>query len=216
MKAILRGTIVLGLVVACWAALAAQKASTPSKSKTAKSAGQQAMPAPKPAPEMTKLIKMMSGNWTVAEKAEPSPMMPKGGTGKGTAKLWAGPGRTSLMENYRSNGVMGPFTGFGTFWWDPKAQLYRGVWCDSMTPSGCDASGTTKWEGDKLVGTMEGEMNGQKMVSRFTYSDWKPDSFVMTMESGTDANSLKPMMTMTYTRAAASAMSEKPAEKPAQ
>ena len=53
-----------------------------------------------------------------------------------------------------------------------------------MTPTGCDGSGTTKWEGDKLVGTMEGEMNGQKMMTRFTYSDFKPDSFVMTMEMG--------------------------------
>ena len=37
------------------------------------------MPMPKPDPQMTKLIKMMAGNWTVTEKSDPSPMMPKGG-----------------------------------------------------------------------------------------------------------------------------------------
>lgn len=55
---------------------------------------------------------------------------------------------------------------------------------------------------------MEGEMNGQKMVTRFTYSDWKPNSFVMTMDSGPDANSLKPMMTITYTKGAKAAKTE--------
>ncbi len=128
---------------------------------------------------------------------------------KGTATFTPGPGGMSLMEKYHSSGTMGEsFSGFGTFWWDSKAQVYRGMWCDNMTPGGCDASGTTKWEGDNLVGTMEGEMNGQKMTTRFTYSDWKPNSFVMTMDSGPDANSLKPMMTITYTKAAKAAKTE--------
>jgi hypothetical protein len=82
-----------------------------------------------------------------------------------------------------------------------------------MTPTGCDASGTTKWDGDKLVGMMEGDMNGQKMTTRFVYSDWKPNSFVMTMEAGPNANSLQKMMTITYTKGgAASAKMDKPAQ----
>ena len=88
----------------------------------------------------------------------------------------------------------------------PKAaamSAYRTVWCDNMTPNGCDPSGTTKWDGDKLVGTMEGDMNGQKMVTRFTYSDFKPGSFVMTMEMGPDASKLQKAMTITYSKAGA-------------
>jgi hypothetical protein len=50
------------------------------------------------------------------------------------------------------------------------------------------------------------------MMTKFTYSDFKPNSFVMTMASGPDANSLKPMMTLTYTKAAMAAKSEKPAQ----
>ena len=57
-------------------------------------------------------------------------------------------------------------------------------------------------------------MGGQKMVVRTTYSDFKPDSFVMSMEMGPDANSLQKMMTVTYTKAPAAAKSaEAPAEK---
>lgn len=203
MKTVLKGTLIVAVAaLACSSLVARDRAQDVNAGKPATQA---AMPMPKPDPQMTRLIKMMAGNWTVTEKAGPSPMMPKGGTGKGTAVLTPGPGGMSLMEKYHSSGVMGSsFSGFGTFWWDAKAQVYRGLWCDTMTPGGCDSSGTTKWNGDTLVGTMTGEMNGQKMVTRFLYSDWKPNSFVMKMESGPNENSLKEVMAITYTRAGAS------------
>lgn len=204
MKTVLRGWIMLLSLMAIGGLLMAQDDNAPAKPKASRSIAQAQMPPmPQPSPEMTKLINMMSGNWTVTEKSQPSPMFPNGGSGKGTAKLWAGPGGLSLLESYQSSGLMGSkFQGFGTFWWDPKEQVYHGLWCDSMTPNGCDASGTTKWDGETLVGMMEGDMNGQKMTTKFTYSQWTPNSFVMTMSSGPDPNSLKEMMTITYTKAA--------------
>ena len=212
MKTILRVTMLLVLGGLCAMPLAAQDSAMSAKPKAAKPAAkpkeQMGMPMPKPAPEMTKMIKMMGGNWTVAEKHDASPMMPAG-TSKGTAVLTPGPAGMSLTEKYHSTGAMGSFNGLGTFWWDAKAQVYRGVWCDSMSPNGCDANGTTKWEGDKLVGTMEGEMNGQKMLTRLTYSDFKSDSFVMTMESGPDASKLQKVMTITYTKAGGMAEKKK-------
>ena len=200
MKTILRVTILVVLGGLCWMPLAAQDSAMSAKPKAAKPKEPMGMPMPKPAPEMTKMIKMMAGSWTVTEKHDPNPMMPSGGTSTGTAVLTPGPGGMSLTEKYHSIGAMGSFTGFGTFWWDSKAQVYRGVWCDNMSPSGCDDSGSTKWEGDKLVGTMEGEMNGQKNMTRFTY-DFKPGSFVMTMEMGPDASKMQKAMTITYTKA---------------
>jgi Protein of unknown function (DUF1579) len=200
MKTVLQGTV-LAMVIAGLSCVALVAQDNGMSKPDAKGAQQMAMPMPQPAPEMTKLIKMMAGEWTVTEKAYPSPMMPNGGMGKGTATLTAGPGGLSMMEKYHSNGVMGDFSGFGTFWWDSKAQVYHGMWCDNMTPGGCDTSGTTKWDGENLVGMMTGEMGGQTMVTKFVYSDWKPNSFVMTMSSGPDASSLKPMMTFTYTKA---------------
>jgi len=214
MKTILRVTMLLVLGGLCAMPLAAQDSAMSAKPKAAKPAAkpkdqQAAMPMPKPSPEMTKMIKMMSGSWTVAEKHDPNPWMPKGGTSKGTAVLTPGPGGMSLTEKYHSTGAMGSFNGSGTSWWDPKAQVYRGVWCDNMSPNGCDDSGSSKWEGDKLIGTMEGEMNGQKMMTRFTYSDFKPDSFVMTMEMGPDASKMQKAMTVTYTKAGAMAEKKK-------
>jgi hypothetical protein len=206
MKTIPRAPFLVMLVAFCCTALLAQDAMAPAKPKAPKPTAQaQQMPVPKPSPEMAKLTKMLSGNWTVAEKMEPGPMAPNGGMGKGTAKIWAGPGGLSLIENYQSSGAMGgSFKGMGTWWWDPKAQDFRGLWCDNMTPNGCDASGTTKWDGNNLVGTMQAaDMNGQMMMMKFTYSDFKPDSFVMTMEMGPDASKMQKAMTVTYTKAAA-------------
>ena len=123
MKTIPRVMLLVVLAGFCCLALA-QDAAAPAKPKAAKAAGQaQAMPMSKPAPEMTKLVKTLSGNWTVAEKMEPGPMAPNGAMGKGTAKFWAGPGGMSLIENYQSSGAMGgSFKGMGTWWWDPKAR----------------------------------------------------------------------------------------------
>lgn len=204
MKNVLRG-IAIGIVAAICAggSLAQDRPGSPAANAAKRSSGA-TVSSPRAAAEMTRLIKMMSGTWSVVEKAQRNPMMPNGGVGKGSAVFTAGPGGMSLMEKYHSSGLMGSnFIGYGTFWWDAKAQAYRGLWCDSMTPGGCDASGTTKWEGDKLVGTMQGNMNGQTMVTRFTYSDWKPNSFAMTMEVGSDVNSMTEAMTITYTRAGA-------------
>jgi hypothetical protein len=56
---------------------------------------------------------------------------------------------------------------------------------------------------------MQGEVNGQKMMTRFTYSDFKPNSFVMTMEMGPDASKLQKAMTVTYTKAGGMAEKKK-------
>jgi len=207
MKTIPRVMLFVVFAALCCSTAFAQDQAAPAKAKpAAKPAAQaQQMPMPAPSPEMTKLIKTLSGNWSVAEKQEPSPMMPNGGAGKGTAIIKAGPGNLSLVETYQSVGAMGNFKGMGTWWWDPKTQAFRGLWCDNMTPNGCDTSGSTKWEGDKLVGTMQGDMNGQTMMMRFIYSDFKPGSFVMTMEMGPDAGKMQKAMTVTYTKAAAAA-----------
>ncbi len=221
MKSVSRMLAILTIVGLCSLPLAAQQGPAKKKPSAAKPAAQPkaqpaatGMPMPKPAPEMTKLLKALSGNWKVSEKHEPNKMAPKGGTGEGTARAWPGPGGLSLIDNYHSKGPMGTFSGFGVMWWDPKAQAYKGVWCDNGTPEGCTYGGESKWEGDKLVGTMETEMGGQKMTMRTTYSDFKPDSYLMTMEMGPDANSLEKIMTVTFTKLpAAPKAGEAPAEK---
>ena len=83
-----------------------------------------------------------------------------------------------------------------------EAKNFAGIWCDSMTPGGCANAGTSKWEGDKIVGFMEmPDPSGKVQKYRMTYSDIKPDSVTFTMEAP-EGNNYKPMMTITYTRPA--------------
>lgn len=164
-------------------------------------------PAPKPSADMQKLSKMLVGTWNTEEKFEPMMGMP-GGEGKGKAVFTKGPGGMSIIENYNSTNSMGKFSGHGVFYWDDKAKAFTGIWCDTMSPHGCDNGGVSKFEGDKLVGTMETDMGGQKIKTRMTYSDFKPDSFVFTMEN--EANgSFQKAGTITYSKAAAPAAEKK-------
>ena len=168
------------------------------------------MQAPKPAPEMQKLIKAFAGTWTTAEKFEPSPMMPKGGSSKGMATFRPGPGGMSVLEEYKSpHGAMGPFMGHGVIWWDADSKAYKSLWCDSMTPK-CEI-GTSRWAGDTIVAdpTPMEMPGGQKMVMTGKYTDIKPGSFAFTMGMGPTAEQAQKTMTITYTKAAA-----KPAAKP--
>lgn len=163
------------------------------------------MPMPKPSPEMEKLAKMIVGTWATNEKFEVSDMMPKGGTGKGTAHIRKGPGGLSIVEDYRSRNAGGAFAGHGVFWWDDKAQGYKTVWCDNTT-AGCQVSnGLGKWEGANLVFTDEQEMMGKKMAMKEVLAASGENSFSLTMDSGMDGAELKRFMTIKYTKGASAA-----------
>lgn len=173
------------------------------KPKTGEQAGGMAMP--KPAPELERMAKMMLGTWTVNESHEASEMGPAG-TSKGTSTFKRGPGGFSIVQTFNSMMEGQKFEGHGITWWDPKEQAYRGVWCDSMTPK-CDASGTIKWEGEKLVGSMDTEMpDGKQMRIREEFTDIKPNSFTFNMYTGDES---KPSMVLKYTRKAGTAATKK-------
>ena len=131
-------------------------------------------------------------------------MMPKGGKGSGTAVITSGPGALSLIENYRSKGAMGTFSGHGVFWWDDKAQGYKSIWCDDMTPNGCAvANGLGKWEGENLVFEDEQEMMGKKQAMKTTLTSAKPGAVSLTMEGGEPGSPMKKFMTIKYEKAGA-------------
>lgn len=192
------------------AALAQEKAADQPKAKKDQKQQQAGgmPPMAKPSPEMQKLNKALAGKWTAVTKTEAMGGMP-GGEAKGEATFRRGPGGLSLIEEFKSEGGgFGSFRGHGVTYWDDKGKQFAGIWCDSMTPTGCQDGGNSKWEGDKVVGFMEMPDEKGKMAKyRMTYSDIKPDSVTFTMEAP-DGNAYKPMMTIVYTRAVA-------AEKPA-
>ncbi len=175
--------------------------------KTSSGAGQMGMARPM----MEKLSKMLVGTWAVVETHEPNPRAPNGARGKGTTTFKKGPGGLSLIQDYKSAGAKWSFAGLGVTWWDDKAGGYKGLWCDSMTPSGCSSgNGVSEWEGDNLVGTDENQMMGQKMAMRQT---WKmtPNSLTFTLDGGPPGGELKRMITIKGTRiGAAKAETQKP------
>jgi len=169
-----------------------------------KAGGQMSMPIPKPSPEMQKLSKMAVGTWSVAEKHEPSPWAPKGATGKGIAVFKNGPGGLSLVQDYKSSSSMGGLAGHGVMWWDAQAGGFKGIWCDSMSPTGCAVNkGIAKWDGNNLVGSDEMDMMGQKVALKETWTDITPDSFTFKIEGGPPGGEMKLMMTIKYMRATA-------------
>jgi len=117
------------------------------------------MTMPQPAPEIQKMYSM-EGSWAATIKTEPGPWG-KGGTDKGTMMEKKGPGGHSIVQDFKSNGSFGPFTGHGNIWWDKSANHYGDLWCDSM--AGCTLA-SAKMEGDKKwTVDMNGEMQGKKV-----------------------------------------------------
>jgi hypothetical protein len=118
------------------------------------------MMATKPAAEIQKMQSMI-GTWSATIKTEPGPWLPKGGTDKGTMVVKKGPGGFSIVQDFKSNGAMGPFVGHGNIWWDKNANHYGDLWCDSM--AGCTLA-SSKMEGDKKwTVDMPGEFQGKKV-----------------------------------------------------
>ena len=195
---------VLCLVICLGLAAFAQDKPAAKAKKEAQPAAQPAgMPMPKPGPEMKKLISSMSGDYTATMKMDAMMGMPAA-TSVGPAKIYAGPGRLSLFETITSADEHGnKFSGHGVTWWDPKANVYKSIWCDNGTPSGCADGGTGKWDGDKLVfdGTME--MMGKTYTMRQTLSGFSPDGFNALMETAEGSAPLAKMFTVEYRKAAA-------------
>jgi hypothetical protein len=204
-EAEMRGILALCAVALLTVSAMAQDKPAAKAAKPATPKQQQAMggmpPMPKPSPEMQKMTKTFAGKWTAVVKAEAMGSMPASES-KGDATFVRGPGGMSLIEDFHTEGGMGSFRGHGVTYWDDNAKSFAGIWCDTMSPKGCDNAGTSKWEGDKVVGYMEmPDETGKVQKYRMTYSDIKPDSVTFTMEMP-GGGSYKTMMTIVYTRPA--------------
>lgn len=166
-----------------------------------KAHAQQSGPHALPAKAEMYKMRSMIGEWTTTEKFEANELSPRAGTGTGKARLHWGPGRMSLLQNYRSvNNAFGNFDGHSVFFWDVKDSSYKTFWCDSMM--GCAAQfGSGKWEGDKLIFTGEAESMGKKIAMRDTFSDIMPDSFTLSEEVSIDGGPMKHSMMIQYKKA---------------
>ena len=95
------------------AAFAQDKPAAKTKKETKPAAQPAGMPMPKPGPEMNKLLSSLSGEFTSTMKMDAMMGMPAS-TSTGPAKLYAGPGKLSLVETVNAVDQHGmKFSGHG-------------------------------------------------------------------------------------------------------
>jgi ketosteroid isomerase-like protein len=152
----------------------------------------------KSASQMERLIHALAGEWATEEIYEPSDLLPKGGTGRSRDSYRVGPARSSLIEEYHSEGAGGKSWGIGTIWWDAEAQGFHFVWCDSFAlDKGCRVSSQLgKWIGNDYVATDAHEVSGKQLFEKEVWSDFTPNSFSQTLYTGDASDKLKRFLTI--------------------
>jgi len=159
------------------------------------------MPSVKQSEQMKKMTDTFTGMWKIVATVEKSAWFPNAGTSIGRSDIRSGPAGNSLVERSRSHGVMGIYAGVGLVWWDDKAAAYKGMWCDTLSPDGCDSTGSGQWQTDgTLVFTSQMDMGQSKVQVKETYSGISADAFTFTVETSTDGGPMAKMMTIQYTR----------------
>jgi hypothetical protein len=152
----------------------------------------QLQPESKGVPQMEKLLRAFEGTWSIKEKFAPDAGSPNGAMGEGNIVWRAGPGRFSVIEEYRSKRGSVEVTGMGVFWWDESAQGYRTIWCESTNPGGCISfRNVARWEGPELTLVEDYEVNGKKVVFKETFGDIAPGGFTQTLYGGEAGKELK-------------------------
>jgi len=156
-------------------------------------------------PDIDKLIRALSGSWSIALSFAPNEKMPKGGSGTGQETWRAGPGGLSVIEEYHSTGDEGEVSGLGVCWPDKQLSTMQALWCDSTNANGCTVmKGGAKWDAGQLVIEDESEVDGKKLTSKEVFSDITENSFTQTLYQGHFAPDLRPFVTIHATRKEAS------------
>jgi hypothetical protein len=157
--------------------------------------------APSSHPDIDKLIRALSGSWSLTLNFAPNEKMPQGGSGTGEETWRAGPGGLSVIEEYHSTGDEGEVSGLGIFWPAKQSSAMQVMWCDSMMQNGCGVmSGGARWEGNQIVIENKSKVGGENVAFREVFSDIKENSFTQTVYQGESKDTLKLFATITATR----------------
>jgi hypothetical protein len=163
-----------------------------SRSGQGQAAAAQVPAEPKGSPQIEKMLRAFEGAWTIKEKFAPDAGSPNGATSAGQIVWRAGPGRFSVIEEYRSKRESAEVMGLGVFWWDEAAQGYRTIWCESTNPGGCISfKNVARWDGPQLVLVEDYEVNGKKVVFKEVFGDIAPGGFTQTLYGGEAGKELK-------------------------
>jgi hypothetical protein len=148
--------------------------------------------------QMKKLAHALLGGWSIIEKDEPFPSVPKGETNPGR-EVWSETGGGPVMEQFHAKSSAGDQDETALFWWDAKSQKYAGMWCAPINDEGCNGF-EGRWDGNDLV--LEGSWlhQGKRSAWREVFKFPNSSSFVQTLYLGEPAAELKLASTISGTR----------------
>ena len=179
------GVVPIGLLALAWIGAAAQAGQVQAVAVKISS-------EPKGRPQMEKLLRDFEGTWSIKEQFAPDAGSPNGAMGAGQIVWSAGPGKFSVIEEYRSKRDSAEVTGLGVFWWDEAAQGYRTIWCESTNPGGCISfKNVARWEGPLLALVEDYEVNGKRVIFKEVFGDITPNAFTQTLYGGDAGKELK-------------------------
>jgi len=152
-----------------------------------------------PAPEMQRLAKMLVGTWKVDEDFAPGGTMPNGGRGTGNSIIKAGPGDSSLIEDFDSNAPA--FRLHALYWWDKAARGLKSGGCDDFSEEVCHMDdGLGRWEGNEIVWQLKIQQGGRSVPAKIVWAEKDSDSFTSTMYVADASGALKRNWTFLHTR----------------
>jgi hypothetical protein len=132
--------------------------------------------------QMTRLGKMMVGDWKTVEVVQHGKPVPKNAGREGIVRVrLAGGGTVLVSEGHSQGSVGGDLRWLITTWWDASANCYRLLVCFATPGSaGCELRGTARWEDEKFVNTYEEMINGKRTKVQDIWSDIRPNSHTLT------------------------------------
>ena len=143
-------------------------------------------------PAIERLLKAFEGTWSITDELTADAKSPQGRDCKGTIIWRPGPGGFSVIEDFRSMQGDEDVSGLGVLWWDPSAQGYHTIWCDSTNPGGCiDFKNTARWEGQTLVLQEDYDLHGKRYTFKEVFGAITSDAFTQTLYGGEAGGPLK-------------------------
>src|SRR5260370_30482158 len=126
-------------------------------------------------PEMSRLAKVLAGDWNTVEMVQHGQPVPGR---RGTAHVRLTGGGTALVSEGHSVGAVGgDLRWFITIWWEPTAKTYRFLTCfKTPADAGCELRGTAHWEGDTFVNDYEEVINRKRTKIQDLWTDITPNS----------------------------------------
>lgn len=129
-------------------------------------------------------LAFLIGTWSATDFYERTPLTPDGGSGTGTYTHAWGPGRCSIVTDYRYRGPHGESIGHQILTWDSKAGCYAGSIVTSAKPGVIHVTGG--WDEDNFV--LRGEFDSRGMRVQFTevFSEIAPAQMMVRQSNSVD------------------------------